>query len=167
MAISRPLTGVLVVGAATGGPYAVMQSGVMDSQASPAAQVSQVEDSATAGWFTAAPSSEWPSDRPPPKTLDDLRFEPKPLPEIPNQTVLTQPRIQALQEVLRFDISPAWVMQRFPRVSTVLSEVSLDGLRVPLITGTQPYDLAGTSMSQALSVPPPTRLITSFSRLTS
>ena len=54
------------------------------------------------------------------------------------------PRITSLREVLRFDISPTWVMQRFPRVSTVHSDMQLDGMRVPLITGTQPTDLAGT-----------------------
>ena len=52
--------------------------------------------------------------------------------------------VHSLREVLRFDISPNWVMQRFPRVSTVHSNMQLDGMRVPLITGTQPTDLAGT-----------------------
>jgi hypothetical protein len=49
-----------------------------------------------------------------------------------------------LREVLRFDIVPGWLPQRFSRVSTVTSNVQLDGLRVPLITGTQPKDIAGT-----------------------
>jgi hypothetical protein len=52
--------------------------------------------------------------------------------------------IQALREVVRFDISPNWIPNRFPRVNTVLSNMQLDGLRVPLVTGTQPNDLAGT-----------------------
>lgn len=54
------------------------------------------------------------------------------------------PQITSLREVLRFDVTPTWVMQRFPRVSTVHSDLQLDGMRVPLITGTQPTDLAGT-----------------------
>ncbi len=49
-----------------------------------------------------------------------------------------------LREVLRFDIVPGWLPQRFARVSTVTSNVQMDGLRVPLITGTQPKDIAGT-----------------------
>jgi hypothetical protein len=49
-----------------------------------------------------------------------------------------------LRDVLRFDITPAWVPQRFSRVSTVLAERNMDGLRVALVTGTQPHDLAGT-----------------------
>jgi hypothetical protein len=53
-------------------------------------------------------------------------------------------QVHDLREVLRFDIQPGWLPQRFSRVSTVLSNVQLDGLRVPLITGTRPSDLAGT-----------------------
>ncbi len=52
--------------------------------------------------------------------------------------------VQDLREVLRFDITSGWITQRFARVSTVLSNVKLDGLRVPLVTGTRPVDLAGT-----------------------
>jgi hypothetical protein len=57
---------------------------------------------------------------------------------------LQQLPVTSLAEVLRFDITPDWVMGRFPRVSTVLSELQLDGLRAPLITGSTPGDLAGT-----------------------
>jgi len=49
-----------------------------------------------------------------------------------------------LREVLRFDIVPGWLPQRFARVTTVTSNVQMDGIRVPLITGTQSRDIAGT-----------------------
>ncbi len=49
-----------------------------------------------------------------------------------------------LREVMRFDISPDWVIQRFSRVSTVLSDVKLQAMRVPIVTGTRVDDLAGT-----------------------
>ncbi len=49
-----------------------------------------------------------------------------------------------IREVLRFDISPDWVIGRFARVSTVLADLSLEGLRVPIVTGTRADDLAGT-----------------------
>jgi len=52
--------------------------------------------------------------------------------------------VNDLREVLRFDIVPGWLPQRFARVSTVTSNVQMDGLRVPLITGIQPNDIAGT-----------------------
>ena len=53
------------------------------------------------------------------------------------------PAENELTDVLRFDISPGWVMQRWPRVTTV-AQSTLAGLRVPLVTGTQIDDLAGS-----------------------
>jgi hypothetical protein len=53
-------------------------------------------------------------------------------------------RVNDLREVMRFDISPNWVTQRFSRVTTVLADLKLEGLRVPIVTGTQVDDLAGT-----------------------
>ena len=53
-------------------------------------------------------------------------------------------RINDLREVMRFDISPEWVIQRFARVSTVLADLQLEGLRVPIVTGTRVDDMAGT-----------------------
>jgi len=52
--------------------------------------------------------------------------------------------IHDLREVLRFDVTPDWVTSRFSRVSTVLAETQLEGLRVPLVTGIGTADLAGT-----------------------
>jgi hypothetical protein len=49
-----------------------------------------------------------------------------------------------LREVMRFDISPQWVIERFSRVSTVLADLKLEALRVPIVTGTRVDDLAGT-----------------------
>jgi hypothetical protein len=54
------------------------------------------------------------------------------------------PPVSHLGEVIRFDISPAWVTSRWPRVTTTLSEQGMQGLRVPLVTGTRPDDLAGS-----------------------
>lgn len=52
--------------------------------------------------------------------------------------------IHDLREVLRFDITPEWVTSRFSRVTTVLAATELEGLRVPVVTGIGPSDLAGT-----------------------
>jgi Family of unknown function (DUF6690) len=49
-----------------------------------------------------------------------------------------------LAEVLNFDATPAWVMSRWPRVTSGLAEPDLQGYRVPLITGTAEDDLAGS-----------------------
>jgi hypothetical protein len=53
-------------------------------------------------------------------------------------------RVEDVREVLRFDITPRWVLNRFSRVSTVLADLELEGLRVPIVTGTRADDLAGT-----------------------
>ena len=50
----------------------------------------------------------------------------------------------SLAEVLRFDATVPWVMQRWPRVSTGLPHLQLQGYRVPLVTGTSIADLAGS-----------------------
>jgi hypothetical protein len=52
--------------------------------------------------------------------------------------------VNGLGEVIRFDISPGWVTSRWPRVSTVRSESGMTGMRVPLVTGTQLKDIAGS-----------------------
>ena len=49
-----------------------------------------------------------------------------------------------LQEALRYDASPEWVVARWPRVATVVGELEWSGMRVPLITGSEPHDLVGS-----------------------
>ena len=46
--------------------------------------------------------------------------------------------------MLRFDIAPRWVLEHWPYVATTREEGGLDGLRVPLLTGTRPHDVAGS-----------------------
>ncbi|MDA8744239.1 hypothetical protein N9N28_06360 [Rubripirellula amarantea] len=53
-------------------------------------------------------------------------------------------QVDDLRQVMRFDISPSWVLSHFARVSTVLADLNLEGLRVPVVTGTRADDLAGT-----------------------
>ncbi|MGQ9576793.1 MAG: DUF6690 family protein [Thermoguttaceae bacterium] len=48
-----------------------------------------------------------------------------------------------LAEVLRFDVSPGWIMDRWPWVSAGLADLGLQGYRVPLLTGTGQDALAG------------------------
>ena len=50
----------------------------------------------------------------------------------------------SLDEVLRFDATVDWITQRWPRVSTGLPHVQLQGYRVTLVTGTELGDLAGS-----------------------
>ena len=49
-----------------------------------------------------------------------------------------------LDEVLRFDVTVDWITRHWPRVSTGLPQVQLQGYRVPLVTGTKLSDVAGS-----------------------
>ncbi|MHC4180978.1 MAG: DUF6690 family protein [Planctomycetota bacterium] len=58
---------------------------------------------------------------------------------------LEGPPTKDLGEVLRFEgVTTGWVLRRWPRVSTGLAELPLQGYRVPLVTGTEETDLAGS-----------------------
>lgn len=50
----------------------------------------------------------------------------------------------SIAEAFNFDVTIDGVMRRWPRVSTGLAQVQLQGYRVPLVTGTGPTDLAGS-----------------------
>ncbi|MEN6457384.1 MAG: DUF6690 family protein [Thermoguttaceae bacterium] len=50
----------------------------------------------------------------------------------------------SLSDVLTFDVTVEWVMQRWPRVSTGLTYLQLQGYRVPLVSGTTLRDVAGS-----------------------
>jgi hypothetical protein len=52
--------------------------------------------------------------------------------------------IVPLIEALDFNITPAWVIARWPRVNTCTARLQLKGYRVPLVTGASTTDLAGS-----------------------
>jgi len=91
------------------------------------------------------------------KPNDELRkqlqaSEPKraPLPQGPGSTLYpTETPLEgmpalSLHEVFNLNVTKEWVYQRWARKSTALSELGLFGIRVPLVTGTQLHDLAGS-----------------------
>ncbi len=49
-----------------------------------------------------------------------------------------------LEQVLRFDITKEWVYSHWARKSTGLADAEFFGVRVPLVTGTDVADLAGS-----------------------
>jgi hypothetical protein len=57
---------------------------------------------------------------------------------------ITGPANSDLMTLFRFDVSPRWVTERWSRVSTIRAEPGWEGMRVPLVTGTQIDDLAGS-----------------------
>jgi hypothetical protein len=62
----------------------------------------------------------------------------------PISTPLEGTRSVSLEEVFRFDVTREWVYERWARKSTALAELGSYGIRVPLVTGTQIHDLAGS-----------------------
>ncbi|MDG2013774.1 MAG: hypothetical protein P8J33_09730 [Pirellulaceae bacterium] len=50
----------------------------------------------------------------------------------------------SMDEFLRFDVSPDWIKNRWPRVSTFPTENNLTGMRVPLVSGPRPQDIHGS-----------------------
>jgi hypothetical protein len=49
-----------------------------------------------------------------------------------------------LPQAIRWDVTTAWILGQWPRVSAGLTELDLHGYRVPLVTGTKIDDLAGS-----------------------
>ena len=68
------------------------------------------------------------------------------VPPLPGgEALLAQaPTKNDLPEIFRWDITTAWVLAHWPRVSAGLSDVETQGYRVPLVTGTATDDLAGS-----------------------
>jgi hypothetical protein len=54
------------------------------------------------------------------------------------------PEVEDFSQIFRFDLSPNQVMERWNQVSAGLSELNLQGFRVPLVTGIEESDLAGS-----------------------
>ena len=50
----------------------------------------------------------------------------------------------SVADLLRFDITKAWLQQNWKTVTTDLPAHPLHGYRVPIMTGTQPYDVVGS-----------------------
>ena len=50
---------------------------------------------------------------------------------------------QDLSQVINFQVTPAWILHQWPRVSASLAALEMQGYRVALVSGTQEDDLAG------------------------
>ena len=79
---------------------------------------------------------------PPPGTTDPTGAVP--LDDIYEPGPVQAPLYQSLYDVIRFDVTPAWVRARWPRVSSGWLEDEYEGYRVPLVTGTTAYDMHGS-----------------------
>jgi hypothetical protein len=84
-----------------------------------------------------------------PQEVDPLAIlaeleKPRPAAAAPAGSAADLPGSVPLQEALRFDATPEWIASRWPRVTSVADDAALTGLRVPLVSGTEPTDVAGS-----------------------
>ena len=139
--IGKRLLYLAVLPAAVGGPYLMMDDGWRKS-------AGEVWDSARSadgpgldsltGAFSGgggAPGFETTSLSAP-LTSDGQPAGPQPR--------LEGPAAIGLEHIFRFDVTPAWVTGNWSRVTAVLAETDLEGLRVPLVTGVNIDDIAGS-----------------------
>lgn len=159
--VGRPLMLASLLGASIGVPYVVSKTstpaGPPASVAAPPGHLAATSPAPTA-WNTAGTPAT-PSTTPPPLLTQAANFfstsstapaaypstaTPAPLAPLAAAPAVSPLRYHSLQEVLRFDVSKEWVYQNWERKSTGLADLQMFGIRVPLVTGTQRTDLAGS-----------------------
>src|SRR5690349_1180672 len=121
----RTLLFATIMGVAVGGPYALFQA---DWSAWRGGGSSSDAHSASPGLFPGAPPAATPI-----------------LPTASNPAArLEGPTGAGFEHLFRFDISPLWVTSNWQRVTTALPDLDLEGMRVPVVTGTRPDDISGS-----------------------
>lgn len=97
-------------------------------------------------WFsgsTATANATMPSEAN--VAIDPVTGAPAPQLAIgPNGSPADTMPLPSLAEVLRLDVTVEWVLHRWPRVTTGLPQLQLQGYRVPLVSGTTTADVAGS-----------------------
>ncbi len=121
----RTLTFAAVMGAAVGIPYV-------------SSQWSQIKANFTGGSSTGSYAL--------PRTAS---YSPSTTPQVitpwqATDTSREETPIVEMNDAFSFDVTPSWVMTRWPRVTAGLIDDKYQGLRVPLITGMREDDLAGS-----------------------
>lgn len=106
-------------------------------------RLDQVQRNVASFWNSESPESSQPAD-----SLSELQKRGQPSSEMEGlefkSLPITGSPVDSLSDVLRFNITPDWILHHWPRVTTQLSDLRLAGLRVPLVTGTEKHDLAGS-----------------------
>ncbi len=143
----RPTTFLLLAGALVGAPYIASETDIGRTIRQQISNISnkQATTYSSSNWSPSDTSGLDPHfsteelwdkrDKHPHHDSDWLRH--------PSQAVAGGP-FRDFRDILRFDATPAWVTAQFSRVTTVVAETKLQGLRVPVVTGAKPDDLAGT-----------------------
>lgn len=160
--VGRPLMLASLLGASIGVPYVVSKTSTPTTPSVATASPSSAAATtpAPSAWSTAGVPAT-PSTTPPPLLTQAANFfnsgatapastaypstsTPAPLVPLGGPAAVSPMRYHTLQEVLRFDVSKEWVYQNWERKSTGLADPQMFGIRVPLVTGTQRTDLAGS-----------------------
>ncbi len=127
---SRLLSIPLLLGAAVGVPYVATNGPNIDGL------FSESQGPSSVGSTPTALPSRMPARKTTPQGPGATLY--------PTETPLEGFAAVSLDEVFNMNVSKEWVYQRWARKSTALSELGLFGVRVPLVTGTQLHDLAGS-----------------------
>jgi hypothetical protein len=125
--LQRPLLTMGVLAAAAGVPYVLMNEGLRNS--------AQGAINQALGRAANDPLAL------PDLGLSDITWANTPRPA---NSWAEDPPVLDLAEVFRLEITPAWVTHRWSRVTTVSAEAELLTMRIPLVTGPNPNDLAGS-----------------------
>jgi hypothetical protein len=128
---TRPLMIATLLGASVGVPYVMSQSS--SGPRSPGAPLT------AAPVFGGGQAGMAPNLASNPFVVANT-----PSPSVAGPAPVDGARFHNLAEVLRFDVSKEWVYGNWPRKSTGLADPELFGIRVPLVTGTNLTDLAGS-----------------------
>ncbi len=91
------------------------------------------------GWFSTTGSAAIDAGA----QIDPITGRPMGAGQTGSSRLSERPAID-LRMILRFDVTPAWVVANWPHVATTRGDSRFDGMRVPLVTGTRPHDVAGS-----------------------
>ena len=139
--LSRTLAAPALLVASVGVPYVASNAPEWSQQIRGAATSAAQPSASPEGATSATAFSPWPAKTPSALTAP---LQGPGAAVFPNQAPLEGIPTYSLGDVLRMDVSKEWVYQRWPRKSTALAELDLYGVRVPLVTGTQLHDIAGS-----------------------
>lgn len=145
--IRRNLTYAAIMAASIGGPYTFFNPDARKQAESIWSQASALIPSGEKTAATEKPTAsiEAPQVQPelPPEEQPNM-FVPPTLSDAGSNMPIAGPPVQDFLEVFNFNADARWVSMRWPRVSTALADLNLEGLRAPLVTGSQYDDLAGS-----------------------
>lgn len=125
---SRPMLFLGVLAAAVIVPFVLLDEGLSKTARSQLARIK------------GEPAAESPP-KDSTETIDTLL---QPALAVPPKSAPAVAAPVPLEEALSFNLTPEYVAARWPRVSTVLGDPGSMGLRVALVSGTRPDDVAGS-----------------------